>query len=260
MKRLSIILLLFLALIALIGPWLAPQDPFAYSLKDEMTAPNSTYLFGTDENGRDILSRLFYGARYSLGISIAVIFLCLSIGLIIGFLAAYLGSWFEKAFLLVSDVFQAFPGILLAIAVAAFMPPGVWNMIFLLSLVGWVSFARVTRAQVLSIKKKEYLEATRALGLPLHKIFLKHALPNIAGPLMVQATFGMAGVILTESTLSFLGLGLPVSIPSWGRMLDSGSSLLLVAPHISIFPGLMILLSVLTFNLLGDQLRDRFSR
>lgn len=259
MSKLPYIFLLLLTAMAAIGPSVAPFDPFHYDLRLEMLQPSTHHWFGTDENGRDLLSRILYGARISLGIGVAVVTICLSLGMIIGFLAAYFGGWFEKAFLAVSDVFQAFPGILLAICVAAFLPPSVLNIILLLSFVGWVSYARVTRAQVLTVKHREYVQAAQSLGVPIWRIFLHHVLPNIAGPLMVQAAFGMAGVILIESTLSFLGLGIPVTVPSWGRMLDSGSSLLLVAPHISIFPGLAIMFAVLTFNLLGDQLRDRFS-
>lgn len=244
---------------ALVGPFTAPHDPYAYDLQLEMNGPDSEYLFGTDENGRDILSRILFGARFSLGIAIAVVALCMSLGVLIGFIAGYLGGWWEKSFLAVSDIFQAFPGILLAIAVAAFLPPSVLNVILLLSFVGWVGYARLTRAQVLTVKQREFVSAANGLGIPVWRIFLKHILPNIAGPLMVQGAFGMAGVILIESTLSFLGLGIPVTVPSWGRMLDSGSSLLLVAPHISIFPGLAIMFAVLTFNLLGDRLRDRFA-
>lgn len=259
MKKIPTYLFFLLVFMALIGPFVAPYNPSAYDLKIEMQGPSEKHWMGVDENGRDILTRIFYGARVSLGIGIVVVSLCVSLGVTIGFLAAYFGGWFEKIFLIVTDIFQAFPGILLAIAVAAFLPPSILNVILLLSFVGWVSYARVTRAQVLTVKQREYVQAAHSLGVPVWRLFAKHIVPNIAGPLLVQAAFGMAGVILIESTLSFLGLGIPVSVPSWGRMLDSGSSLLLVAPHISIFPGLAIMLAVLTFNLLGDQLRDKFS-
>lgn len=260
MRYVPVILLVLLFTIALLGPLVAPFNPFESNLPLEMQSPSADHWFGTDENGRDIMSRLFYGARISLGIGVAVVTMCLSLGILVGFLAGYLGGWWEKIFLAVSDIFQAFPGFLLAVAVAAFLPPSVMSMILLLSFVGWVSYARVTRAQVLTMKTQEYIQAARGLGLSLGRIFLRHVLPNIAGPLLVQAAFGMAGVILIESSLSFLGLGIPVEVPSWGRMLDSGSSLLLVAPHISIFPGLAIMVAVLTFNLLGDDLRDRLER
>lgn len=258
-KKIPYILLTLLALMALLGPYLSPYNPSNYNLAIEMQAPSSSHWLGTDENGRDILSRILYGARISLGIGLAVTTLCVSFGVMIGFIAGYKGGIFEKTFLAVSDIFQAFPGILLAIAVAAFLPPRVINVILLLSFTGWVSFARVTRAQVLTVRQREYVQAANSLGVPLGRLFTRHILPNIAAPLLVQASFGMAGVILAESTLSFLGLGIPTHLPSWGRMLDTGSSLLLVAPSLSIFPGLAIMLSVLTFNTLGDQLRDKFS-
>lgn len=259
MKKFVSSLILLLALTAILGPCLAPHDPMTNNLEAHLQLPSWAHPLGTDENGRDILSRLLVGARISLGIALLVSGTCFCLGVTIGFLAAYLGGGLEKIFLFVSDVFQAFPGILLAIAVAAFLPPGFWNIIFLLSLVGWVSYARVARAQILALRQKEFIEATQALGLPLWRVFGWHVLPNILGPLSVQVAFGMAGVILVESSLSFLGLGLPVTLPTWGRMLDSGSALLLVAPHISIFPGLAIMLAVLSFNFLGDNLRDRFS-
>lgn len=260
MRYLLVLLLTVMLMGALFGPWLAPADPYQNDLQHELQPPSLDHLLGTDENGRDLLSRLLVGAGLSLGIAVAVSLSCLTLGLVIGFLAAHVGGWFERVFLFVSDVFQAFPGILLAIAVAAFLPPGLLNIIFLLSFVGWVSYARVTRAQVLSLKKREFIEATRANGVPLWRVFALHVLPNIMGPLIVQVAFGMAGVILIESTLSFLGLGLPLTMPTWGRMLDAGSALLLVAPHISIFPGLAIMLAVLTFNFLGDALRERYTR
>lgn len=259
MKKLPLLFLILLLFMALIGPFIAPYAPSSYNLAIELQGPSTQHWLGTDENGRDIFTRILYGARISLGIGVVVVSVCAGLGIFIGFLAAYFGGWFEKIFLIVTDIFQAFPGILLAIAVAAFLPPSVLNVILLLSFVGWVSYARVTRAQVLTIKQREFVQAANSLGIPIWRLFSKHIVPNIAGPLLVQAAFGMAGVILIESTLSFLGLGIPVEVPSWGRMLDSGSSLLLVAPHISIFPGLAIMLAVLTFNLLGDQLRDRFS-
>lgn len=245
--------------LAFFGPEIAPHDPNATNLADEMRLPDSNHWFGTDENGRDILSRIAVGCRISLGIGLAVISLCLLMGVGLGLLAGFSGGRADRIFGIVADVFQAFPGILLAIFLAAFLPPSILNIILLLSFVGWVSYARVTRAQVLSLKEKEYIEAARALGVGPVRIGIFHLLPNLAGPLIVQAAFGMAGVILTESTLSFLGLGIPIQYPSWGRMLDSGASLLLVAPHLSLIPGLAILISVLTFNLLGDRLKERFS-
>lgn len=259
MKKIPYIFLTILIIIAIIGPSFTSYNPIQSDLVHEMQKPSTIHLLGTDEDGRDIFARILFGARISLGIGIIVVLFNSLIGVIIGFLAAYKGKWWDKTFLAVADVFQAFPGILLAILIAAFLKPSILNVIFLLTFVGWVSYARVARAQILTLKKREFVLASQAIGVPLWRVFTSHILPNIAGPLLVQASFGMAGVILIESTLSFLGLGTPVTIPSWGRMLDTGSSVLLVAPHVSIFPGLAIMFSVLTFNLIGDRLRDKFA-
>jgi len=191
-------------------------------------------------------------------ISLSVVSACLFIGIIIGYVAGYFGGIADRSFLFIADIFQAFPGILLAIAVAAFITPGILNLILLLSFVGWVSYARVVRAQVLELKSRDFVQASKALGVSRWKLLWKHLLPNMAGPIIVQASFGMAGVILVESSLSFLGLGLPADTPSLGKMLDSGVNLLLVAPHVSIFPGAVIMLFVLSFNLIGDRLREKF--
>lgn len=240
-----------------IGPLLAPYNPLESHLEQSLLSPNSHYLLGTDANGKDILSLILYSARLSLIISLSVVSACLFLGIIFGYLAGYYGGITDRVFLFIADVFQAFPGILLAIAVAAFIPPSVFNLILLLSFVGWVSYARVVRAQVLELKTREFIMAGNALGVSRWQLLWKHLLPNMAGPLIVQASFGMAGVILVESSLSFLGLGLPADVPSLGKLLDSGVNLLLVAPHVSIFPGAVIMLFVLSFNLIGDYIREK---
>lgn len=252
--------LFFVFFIILTGPLLAPGDPFVSHLEQALLPPGNGHLLGTDANGKDILSLILYGSRLSLMISLSVVALCVFLGIIFGSLAGYFGGLVDRSFLFVADVFQAFPGILLAIAVAAFIPPGVINLILLLSFVGWVSYARVVRAQVLELKSQEYVLAGRALGVGGPRLLFRHLLPNMAGPLIVQASFGMAGVVLAESSLSFLGLGLPADVPSLGKMLDSGVNLLIVAPHVSIFPGAVIMFFVLSFNLIGDYLRERFVR
>lgn len=252
-------LLLFFILIGVttLGPWLVNHNPYQYHLESELNLPSWEYPMGNDENGRDILSRIIYGAPYSLGIAVSVVSVCLVLGILVGLISGYFGGWIDKIFLMVADLFQAFPGILLAIAIAAVMPASVINIIILLSMVGWVSYARVMRAQVLTIKELDYIQSAKAMGQTTINIFRKHILPNAFSPLLTQAAFGMAGVILIESTLSFLGLGVPLTTPTWGRMLDSGSSLLLVAPHVSLFPGFAIMFSILTFNLLGDALQEK---
>lgn len=217
----------------------------------------SLYLLGGDEQGKAILLQVLYGMGTSLKIALAAVLVGAAIGLPFGILAGWLGRIWERSFLFLADSFQAFPGILLAIALAAFLPTGTWNLVIILGVVGWVGFARLARAQVLALRNREFLVATRALGLPLWRIVVFHLLPNMSRPLVVQASFALAGVILAEATLSFLGLGLPPSVPSLGKMMDSGVRYLLLVPHLAIIPGLAIFALVLTFNLLGDTLADR---
>lgn len=248
---------LLVMLFLIFGSHLSSYNPMTSSLSESLQGPSKIHFLGTDSNGRDILSLILYGARLSLFVSIVVVFNCFTLGLIIGYFAANQGGWIDKFFLFVADVFQAFPGILLAIALAAFIPPSLTNLILLLSFVGWVGYARVVRAQVLELKTREFIQATKALGLGSFRRLFRHVLPNISGPLIVQASFGLAGVILAESSLSFLGLGLPAGTPSLGKLLDSGVDLLLIAPHVSLFPGAIIMFFVLVFNLVGDKLREK---
>lgn len=249
-----------LLLLVLVGPWLAPHDPTVPRLAEKLFAPGTTgHWLGTDTNGRDILSLILHGARLSLLISTAVVAVCLSVGLVAGFLAGFLGGWTDRVFLMIADIVQAFPGILLAIAVAAFLPPSAVNIVLVLSLAGWVGYARVARAQVLELRGREFVLAGEALGVRLPRLLMRYFLPNMAGPMIVQASFGMAGVILAESTLSYLGLGLPAHVPSLGKLLDSGVSLMLRAPYVALFPGFVIMAFVLLFNLIGDRLRAKLA-
>lgn len=254
--RIGFSLIVVLAAVALLAPWLSPHDPGVLFLNDKFAGPSPAFLFGQDHFGRCLLSRVFYGARVSLSIGMITVACNLTLGVLIGLVAGFRGGWVETLFLFVSDVFLAFPGFLLAIAIAAFLGPSYWNVILILSLLGWVGYARLARGQVLSLKEREFVLASRALGASSWRLLWRHIFPNLLGPLIVQATFGMAGVILIESTLSFLGLGVPMEIPSWGNMLDLGLQYLLIAPHLSIFPGIFILLVVLGLNFLGDGLRD----
>lgn len=262
MKTLRVVVAFCLALgffIVTCGPWFAAHDPMALHLDRILTSPSGAFLLGTDANGRDILAQILHGARLSLFLGVVVVLISTATGLVLGFLAGYFGGKADRLFILVADVFQAFPGFLLAIAIAAFLTPGIKNLVILLSFVGWVGYARVVRAQVFEMKTREFILAGHALGLKLPRLFFKHFLPNMAGPLIVQASFGMAGVILAESTLSFLGLGLPESVPSLGKLMDSGVGLLLVAPHVAFFPGLVIMVFVLSFNIIGDFFRERLA-
>lgn len=256
-NKIPVLLIFSLILFIFIMPFFAPYPPLESHLEDALNLPNLTYLLGTDSNGRDILSQIFFGARISLSISFLVVLNCLLTGIVIGFFAGYYGGVVDRMFLIVSDVFQAFPGILLAIAVAAFIEANFFNLVVLLSFVGWVSYARVVRAQVLEMKTREFILAGKSIGVGTIRLLFRHFIPNMMGPLIVQASFGMAGVILAESTLSFLGIGLPANVPSLGKLMDSGVSLLLVAPHVSIFPGFVIMGFVLLFNICGEWLRDR---
>ena len=248
---------LFLLLIALLAPLIAPANPFAQNLPGRLAAPSFAHWMGTDELGRDILSRIIYGARISLTVSVCVVFGCGSIGLAIGTLAGYFGGWYDRIVnLVLINSFLSFPGILLAIAFAAFFGPGIGKVILALIITGWAGYARLARAQVLKVKELEFALAARSLGASHSRIILKHLLPNILQPVLIQATIGMAGAILAESTLSFLGLGVLAPIPSWGAMLNDARGHLFDTPHMVVFPALAVMTAVLAFNLLGDAWRD----
>ena len=248
---------LFLLLIALLAPLIAPANPFAQNLPGRLEAPSFAHWMGTDELGRDILSRIMYGARISLTVSVCVVFGCGFIGLAIGTLAGYFGGWYDRIVnLLLINSFLSFPGILLAIAFAAFLGPGIGKVILALVITGWAGYARLARAQVLKVKELEFALAARSLGASHSRIILKHLLPNILQPVLIQATIGMAGTILAESTLSFLGLGVLAPMPSWGAMLNDARGHLFDAPHMVVFPALAVMTAVLAFNLLGDAWRD----
>jgi peptide/nickel transport system permease protein len=247
----------FLILAALLAPWIAPGDPASQNLPARLEAPSRAHWMGTDELGRDTLSRTLYGARVSLLVAVSVVLGCGSTGLIIGMLAGYAGGWFDRFVnLLLINAFLSFPGILLAIAFAAFLGPGISKVILALVITGWAGYARLARAQVLKVKELEFILAARSLGASHLRILVTHLLPNILQPVLIQATIGMAGAILAESTLSFLGLGVLAPVPSWGAMLNDARSHLFDAPHMVIFPALAVMIAVLAFNLLGDAWRD----
>jgi peptide/nickel transport system permease protein len=248
---------IILVLAALLAPWIAPANPTAQNLPLRLEAPSRAHWMGTDELGRDILSRTLYGARVSLLVAIAVVLGCGSTGLLIGMLAGYAGGWFDRFVnLLLINAFLSFPGILLAIAFAAFLGPGIGKVILALVITGWAGYARLARAQVLKAKELEFVLAARSLGGSDPRIIFRHLLPNILQPILIQATIGMAGAILAESTLSFLGLGVLAPLPSWGAMLNDARSHLFDAPHMVVFPALAVMTAVLAFNLLGDAWRD----
>lgn len=242
---------------ALFAPWLAPHDPAQIALKARLVGPSAAHWFGTDELGRDILSRTIYGARISLVVAVSVVGLSLAVGLLAGCVAGFYGGWIDTVITTyLMNAFLALPGILLAIAFVAFMGPGLGNVIVALAISGWVGYARLVRGQVMAVKEREFVEAARALGATNTRIIVRHILPNIVQPLIVQAAIGMAAAVLAEATLSFLGLGIPPPAASWGSMLNDARSHLFDSPHLVFFPAIAVMLCVLSFNFIGDALRD----
>ncbi|HCU26007.1 MAG TPA: peptide ABC transporter permease [Deltaproteobacteria bacterium] len=251
-------LVVFMVLLALLAPILPVPSPEVSDMAGELRGPSAAHWLGQDEEGRDVLSRVVFGARLSLLIGFTTVALSMSLGTIVGLGAGYFGGKVDAAFVFLSDLFMAFPSILLIIALAAFMPPSILNIILVLSVVGWVSYARLVRGQVLALRQVEYVQAAQSLGFSSPRILSRHIFPNVLGPVIVNATLSIAGVIIAETTLSFLGLGVSPGTPSWGAMLDAGVAYLLIAPHLSIVPGIAIMLAVLGFNFLGDGLRDKY--
>ena len=253
----GVMLVAIFLIFALFAPWIAPQDPAHIDLPTRLEPPSSTHWCGTDELGRDILSRLIYGARISMFVGGSVVVGSLFLGLVIGPIAGYYGGRVDRFVnIVVMNAFLSFPGILLAIAFVAFRGPGIFNLVLALSLGGWVGYARLVRAQVLATREREFVEAARALGASDWRVIVRHILPNIIQPVIVQAAIGMAGAILAEATMSFLGLGVPPPTASWGSMLNDGRAHLFDAPHLVLFPALAVMLAVLSFNFIGDALRD----
>jgi ABC-type dipeptide/oligopeptide/nickel transport systems, permease components len=248
-----------IVLLAVLSPLLASWNKVqSQDLGARLDPPDAAHWMGRDQLGRDMLVRIIYGARVSMLVGVSVVTISAFFGVVIGSFAGYKGGWVDR---LVSgflfNVFLSFPGILLAIAMVAFLGPSLKNLIIALSVIGWVGYARLMRAQVLKVREYDFVQAARALGASDVRILTKHILPNSIQPLIVQASLGMAGAILAEAGLSFLGLGVPEPIPSWGKMIDDSREFWFTAPHLFIFPGLMIALSVLAFNFIGDGLRER---
>jgi peptide/nickel transport system permease protein len=256
LAAIGIVLVVFFIVCAVFAPWIAPHDPAQIDLPNRLTSPSAGHPFGTDELGRDILSRIIWGARISMFVGSSVVAGSLFLGLIVGSLAGYYGGIDRFVNIVLMNAFLSFPGILIAIAFVAFRGPGIFNLVLALSLGGWVSYARLVRAQVLAIREREFVEAARALGAGDLRILLRHILPNIIQPVIVQAAIGMAGAILAEATMSFLGLGVPPPTASWGSMLNDARSHLFDAPHLVLFPAVTVMLTVLAFNFIGDALRD----
>jgi len=251
---------LLFVLMALFGPLVAPYNPEQIDLLHSFEGPSSQHWLGTGDNGVDILSLLLCGARLGGTIALAVVLSSLAIGLLVGMIAGAVGGRVDQLLMGVLDWMQAFPGLVLNLAILALVAePSIFHVVLALTTSGWVIYARLARAQTLLIKQSTFIEAARALGLPGSRILSRHILPNILSPLIVQATAGLGGAVLAESTLSFLGLG-PGKNTSWGALLDQGSMVLLRFPHVALIAGTAITLTVLGFNLCGDWLRDRFAR
>jgi peptide/nickel transport system permease protein len=255
-QRLALLVLILWAAAALLGPWL-PLTPNTITLSRILEPPGPGLPFGADDLGRPVLDRLLVGAWTSFTVGVGVVLCSALVGSVIGAFAGWSGGWIDLVIVRIIDVFLAFPGILLAIALAGTLGPGIGNIIIALAAVGWVGYARLARAQVLSLRRREHVLAAQALGVGSARILRRHLLPLALAPLIVEATFGIAGAVIAEAGLSFLGLGVQPPAASWGSMIRDGVAYMLVAPHLVLAPGLAMLLVVLAVNLLGDGLRDR---
>jgi peptide/nickel transport system permease protein len=256
MSRLGAVIVLVAVAAALLGPVIVPYDPAAQNLALRLEGPTGFHWFGLDELGRDIFARVLVGARISMMVGFVVVGVSSTVGIVLGSLAGYFGGWIDEAISRIIDVLLAFPGLLLAIALVAVLGPSLRNLVLALTLIGWVGYAPLVRAQVLRAREFEYVQAARALGASTVRILVHHVIPSAMPAVIVQATLGMGGAILSEASLSFLGLGVQPPTPSWGTMLSYGKAHLLDAPHLTLFPGLAIAVLVLGFNFLGDGLRD----
>ena len=254
--RIGLSVLILFVLMALLAPLISPFDPNRQNLDRRLEGPSLSNLLGRDEFGRDILSRIIYGSRVSLAVGALVISISLAVGVLVGMIVGYLGGWADQVVMRVVDIVLAFPGILLAIALMAVLGQSLFNVVLALCITGWAPFARLARGETLSIRERQFVIAARSLGASALHIAWRHILPNISSPILVRATLGMAGVIVAEAALSFLGLGVRPPTPSWGAMLNSGRAYILVTPHLVLFPGIAIMLVVLSLNFLGDSLRD----
>lgn len=263
LSKLGFVIIIAFFLVAIFAPLLAPYDPREQNVTagnqstEERLKPTREHPLGLDDLGRDVLSRIIYGARISMRVGVTVVLISALIGIMIGAVSGYCGGWVDRFFSgFLFNVFLAFPSILLAIAMVAFLGPSLNNLILALSVIGWVGYARLMRGQVLKVREYDFVTAARALGASDVRILLRHILPNAIQPLIVQASLGMAGAVLSEASLSFLGLGVPPPASSWGAMLNDARTYLRAAPHLLIFPGLAVMLTVLAFNFVGDGLRE----
>jgi peptide/nickel transport system permease protein len=246
------------ALCALLAPLLAPYDPLLQDLGSRLRPPSPEHWLGTDSLGRDILSRILYGARISLLVGVVVVVSAGVVGTAIGLIAGYVGGFVDDALMRLTEVFLAFPALILAMAIAGALGPSLTNAIIAIAAVTWAVYARLTRGQILSLRRREFVEAARAMGATQTRIVVRHLLPNALAPLMIQASFDLGSSIIAAAGLSFIGFGAQPPTPEWGVMISEGRNYISTQPWLSLFPGLAILLAVGSFNLLGDGLRDAF--
>jgi peptide/nickel transport system permease protein len=252
----GLVLISILALIAVLAPLIAPANPLEQVLSARLKPPSAAHWLGTDQLGRDLLSRMIYGARISLIIGTVVVGVAASSGTFVGLVAGYTGGWLDEGLMRLTDVFFAFPALILAMAIAGALGPSLTNAMIAIAVVTWPVYARLVRGQVLSLRETEYVEASRSLGAPAVRIVWQHILPNTLAPLLVQASFDMGGAILSAAGLSFIGFGTQPPTAEWGVMISEGRNYIATQPWLSLFPGLAILFTVAAFNLIGDGLRD----
>jgi peptide/nickel transport system permease protein len=252
----GLVLVSLLAAAALAAPWVAPHDPTAIDARTILVGPSARHLLGTDDLGRDVLSRLIYGARISLAVGFVSVGIAVLIGTSLGACAGYFGGLVDAVVMRFVDIMLCFPSTFLILAVIAFIGPSIWNVMFVIGITGWMGVCRLVRAEFLSLRERDFVVAARALGAGDARLIFRHILPNALAPVLVAAVLGVAGAILTESGLSFLGLGVQPPTPSWGNILTAGKDNIDVAWWLSFFPGLAITLTMLGYNMLGEGLRD----
>ena len=250
------VVVIVLFLVSLLAPWITPYDPDSLDLYNVLMPPSGAHWFGTDVLGRDVFTRVLFGAKISLKVGFVAVGIAVIIGTLIGLVSAYYGGWMDTVLMRFVDIMLCFPTFFLILAVIAMLEPSIWYIMIIIGLTGWMGVARLVRAEVLSIRERDYVMAARAIGASDVRIIFRHVLPNAMGPVLVSATLGVAGAILTESALSFLGIGVQPPTPSWGNILTSGKDYIEFAWWLSLFPGGAILITVLSYNLLGEGIRD----
>lgn len=250
------IIVLALFVLSFLAPWIAPCDPAAIDLRNILAAPSAQHWFGTDQLGRDVLSRMIWGAGISLKVGFVATGIAVIVGTLLGAVAGYYGKWIDAVIMRFVDIMLCFPTFFLILAVIAFLEPSIWNIMIIIGATGWMGITRLVRADFISLKERDFVLAARAIGASDLRIIFLHILPNAMTSILVAATLGVAGAILTESALSFLGIGVQPPTPSWGNILTAGKDNIDIAWWLSLFPGLAILVTVLGYNLLGEGIRD----